>query len=212
LLYLIIHAIQYSNGEPETFDAELFGAGIDLCHKLDDAFGKPHAKVLSQRDVPGLTRAVIPLLAQRGVTALSVGANTYSASAAVPTIYKWEDPVSKTSLVAMQNPGGYGDGSTIKMPNGSSTHALHLLFNGDNAGPHSVAQVKARFATLRQEFPNAEVAGDSWEGFIDAIAADGSEKSLELTTKEEGDTWVYGVQQDLYKTAAFRAIMRARRA
>jgi len=29
--------------------------------------------------------------------------------------------------------------------------------------------------------------------------------------KEEGDTWVYGVQQDLYKTAALRAIMRARR-
>jgi hypothetical protein len=112
----------------------------------------------------------------------------------------------------MQNPGGYGDGSTILMPNGSSTHALHLLFNGDNAGPHSVEQVLARHAKLQQQFPNAEVAGDSWEGFIDAITADGSEKSLQRTTKEEGDTWIYGVQQDLYKTAAFRGIMRARRA
>ena len=200
---------------------------------------------------------MLDCFAQRGVTALSIGANIYSASADVPVIYKWEDPLSKTSVIAMQNPyaraqsppqcdiqgcrerfrgkmmnfalkmmdsvfkmmhsvfkmssGGYGDGATIKMPNSSSTHALHLLFNGDNAGPHSVAQVEARFATLREEFPNAEVAGDSWDGFIDAIAADGSEESLELTTKEEGDTWIYGVQQDLYKTAAFRGIMRARR-
>ena len=35
---------------------------------------------------------------------------------------------------------------------------------------------------------------------------------LQEVEKEQGDTWIYGVQQDLYKTAAFRAIMRARRA
>jgi hypothetical protein len=57
------HAFPH-NGEPETFDAELFGDGVDVCHALDDEFSKPHTKVLSQRDVPGLTRAVIPILAQ----------------------------------------------------------------------------------------------------------------------------------------------------
>jgi hypothetical protein len=61
---------------------------VRLCHKLDDEFEKPHAAVMSQRDVPGMTRAVIPLLTALGVKAVSVGANTYSASADVPAIYR----------------------------------------------------------------------------------------------------------------------------
>ena len=43
---------------------------------------------MSQRDVPGMTRATIPLLTSLGVKAVSVGANTYSASAEVPAIYR----------------------------------------------------------------------------------------------------------------------------
>ena len=197
------------NAEPETCDAELFGAGVDICHELDDRFGRPRSQVLSQRDVPGLTRAVIPLLAARGVTALSIGANTFSASADVPPIYRWRDPASNTSVIAMQNPGGYGDRLTLTTD--GSAHALHLMFNGDNAGGHSPAQVAARHAELAKRFPNARVSGATWNSYIDAITADGSAARLPEVDKEEGDTWVYGVQQDLYKTAAFRAIMRARR-
>eukprot|EP01050_Picozoa_sp_SAG11_P004239 SAG11_NODE_265_length_11509_cov_26.341455_4_plen_146_part_00 len=118
------HAFPH-NGEPEAFDAELFGAGVDLCHALDDRLGRNRSAVLSQRDVPGLTRGVIPLLHGRGVRALSVGANTFSASAAVPRIYRWADPVSGLSLIALQHPGGYGDGSTVSVK--GSAHALHLV-------------------------------------------------------------------------------------
>eukprot|EP01050_Picozoa_sp_SAG11_P004240 SAG11_NODE_265_length_11509_cov_26.341455_5_plen_639_part_00 len=89
---------------------------------------------------------------------------------------------------------------------------FHQLFAGDNAGPHTPAQVESRFAQLRQRFPQAEITGATWESFIDGIIADGSSGGLPVVSKEEGDTWIYGVQQDLYKTAAFRAIMRARRA
>jgi hypothetical protein len=78
------------------------------------------------------------------------------------------------------------------MPNGSSTHALHFLFNGDNAGPHSVAQVDARYAQLRAQYPNAAVAGSTWESFMNAIESDGSTSSLQLVEKEEGDTWICG--------------------
>lgn len=59
-----------------------------LCHKLDDQFNKPHATFMSQRDVPGMTRATIPLLTALGVKGVSVGVNTYSASAEVPAIYR----------------------------------------------------------------------------------------------------------------------------
>ncbi len=59
-----------------------------LCHNLDDQFDKPHTAFMSQRDVPGMTRAVIPLLTALGVKAVSVGANSFSASAEVPAIYR----------------------------------------------------------------------------------------------------------------------------
>eukprot|EP01052_Picozoa_sp_SAG31_P031212 SAG31_NODE_3284_length_4464_cov_5.447194_2_plen_464_part_00 len=197
------------NAEPEIFDTELFGAGVDLCHSLADRFNMSRPTVLSQRDVPGLTRAVIPPLVARGVRALSIGANTFSASAMVPRIYRWMEPQTKSSLIALQHPGGYGDGSTV-LVNGS-THALHLLFNGDNAGPHSSNEVVARHQKLAAEFPNATIFGASWDSFIDALVQDGSAVNLPEKDKEEGDTWIYGVQQDLYKTAATRAILRARR-
>jgi hypothetical protein len=35
-------------------------------------------------------------------------------------------------VVALVHPGGYGDGSTVAVE--GSSHALALLFNGDNAG------------------------------------------------------------------------------
>jgi hypothetical protein len=177
------------NSEPESYDAELFVAGVDLCQQLADRFSMPKPTVLSQRDVPGLTRAVIPLLVERGVRALSVGANTYSASASVPRIYRWLEPASEATVIALQHPGGYGDGSTVVV-NGSK-HALHLLFNGDNAGPHETSTVISRHAKLAAQYPNARIRGASWDSFIDAITMDGSAAALPMEDKEEGDTWIY---------------------
>ncbi len=125
---------------------------------------------------------------------------------------RWEEPTSGESLVMLQHPGGYGDGATVVMPGGSSTHAIHtlatarlrlgrelivdgpaaihFLFNGDNAGPHSVAQVDARYTKLRSQYPNAVVTGSTWDGFLSAIEDDGSTRSLPVVKKEEGDTWI----------------------
>ncbi len=41
-------------------------------------------KVMSQRDVPGLTKAAIPVMLQNGVVALSLGTNGATAPANVP--------------------------------------------------------------------------------------------------------------------------------
>ena len=103
---------------------------------------------------------------------------------------RWEEPFSGESVVMLQHPGGYGDGTTVTMPNGSSTHAIHFLFNGDNAGPHSEAQVDARYTKLRSQYPNAVVTGSTWDEFLSAIDDDGSTQSLPVVKKEEGDTWI----------------------
>jgi hypothetical protein len=45
----------------------LFDAALNLTFTEDRHFGHPKRMTLSQRDVPGLTRAVIPLLSRAGV-------------------------------------------------------------------------------------------------------------------------------------------------
>ena len=73
-----------------------------------DRSGQRRKTVLSQRDVPGISRAVLPVLAANGVRAVTVGVNGASTPPNVPRIYNWQDPVSGVTMLAMTHPGGYG--------------------------------------------------------------------------------------------------------
>lgn len=70
------HAFPH-NAELEMMDPSLIEAGLALTWALDDRFGLPRKQTLSQRDVPGMTRSLIPLLTKAGVTAISIGVNTH---------------------------------------------------------------------------------------------------------------------------------------
>jgi hypothetical protein len=104
---IVWHAFPF-NAEPEMYTPELFDAALNLTFELDDHFGHPRRKTLSQRDVPGLTRAAIPLLSMRGVRAVSVGENAQVAPSAVPPIFLWKDNHTKTEVVGMFHGLGYG--------------------------------------------------------------------------------------------------------
>lgn len=41
------------NLQPENMDGQLFEDGLGIAADLDERFGKPKTRVLSQRDVPG---------------------------------------------------------------------------------------------------------------------------------------------------------------
>lgn len=60
-------------------DPLLFEYGVLMTHELDAQFGLAKKQVMSQRDVPGTTRAVIPLLVSHGVRGLTIGCNGGSA-------------------------------------------------------------------------------------------------------------------------------------
>lgn len=63
-----------------------------------------------QRDVPGLTRAVIPIFVAAGIKAISVGVNAGSAPPGVPKYqpFVWRDEASDTQILAFWHPGGWG--------------------------------------------------------------------------------------------------------
>ena len=96
------------NAELAVMDPSLIEAGLALTWALDDHFKLPHKHTLSQRDVPGMTRALIPLLTGAGVRAVSIGANDGSTPPDVPPAFLWKDLATKTEMVALLNWPGYG--------------------------------------------------------------------------------------------------------
>ena len=71
---VVFHAMP-SNNQLDTMDAPLIEAGMQLTAALAKRLGVAAPTVLSQRDVPGMTQAAVPVLVRSGVRAVSVGVN-----------------------------------------------------------------------------------------------------------------------------------------
>jgi len=202
------HAFPF-NGELELFEPDLFNAGIELCHSLDDEFDLPHKATLSQRDVPGMTRSVVPLLSAAGVSAVSVGVNGFSAPPAFPRVSVWRDEASGKEVLLSYHPGGYGgisaeDATWVE----GMTHALIPSWQNDNAGPATSEQVLSDLAYMQTQFPNANIYSSSFDAFLPQLQS--VRASLPVVTSECGDSWIWGTASDPLKTAQFRAVQRAR--
>lgn len=243
------------NAELELTDASLFQEGLASVRRLDARFKSPAARkqkiVASQRDVPGLTRGAVPLLAAAGVKAFSVGCNAQITPPEVPnTIFNWVDEASNTSVLVMLHPRGYGvmleDGTgtgtgvplfssgepseprTDKCKNLQghgdwSVHdvvtvpgfdeALVYVFKSDNKGPPSTDEVHSAVNCTAALFPpTAQLAGSTFDAFVDNLLASGLEKSLPTLTSEIGDTWIYGAASDPRRQKLARMMMRTRAA
>lgn len=54
------------------YDASLIEAGVELSASLQTRYGQPRPTVLSQRDVPGMTQAIVPVLSKLGVLRIAI--------------------------------------------------------------------------------------------------------------------------------------------
>lgn len=155
---LFFHAFPH-DGEASAFpSASLFDAALDVAGGLSVDLGLPHPTAVSQRDVPGWTRAAIPLLARRGINGLSFGAGTPPGKPDTPPLFVWRDLPSGTEVVTTYE-SKYGDIHTVfVLPNGV---ALVADWNGDNTGPGSLADFLNDTATLQLQFPGCEPSGFS---------------------------------------------------
>ena len=166
---------------------------------------------MSQRDVPGMTRSVIPLLVSNGVHAITVEVNTVSMPPAVPSVFRWQDPVSQTEVDAMWHPHGYGGqngpslGSVVTVPGMPVT--LAFAIRGDNSGPPSALEV-LRICHTPELFPGARVVASGYDQFVRELVK--YKSALPVYGGEIGDTWIQGVASDPWKAAVTREAMRLR--
>ena len=201
------HAFPH-NAELEMGTTDIIVEGIKQVHAMDDLFGVQRKKTLSQRDVPGMTRSVIPTLLSEGVTTVSVGVNPASTYPRVPKVFRWFDPPSGKEIFAMWHPKGYGGFSfneSVTVP--GLSHALVTDWNGDNAGPKSAEQYLEDRRQIQLEFPGAEVFSSTFDNFTKHLNS--VKDSIPIVSNEIGDSWIYGTPSDPKKVQLLMAMQRA---
>jgi hypothetical protein len=203
------HAFPH-NAELEMGNPTLLEAGINLTHSIDASLGLPPKRVLSQRDVPGVSRAAIPVLKRAGVRAISVGVNTASMYPRVPKIFRWQDEQSGEEVFAMWHSRGYG-GYTVSeaVRVKGLSHVLVTDWNGDNQGPSTAATIKERLQKIQDEFPNATVVVSTFDNFTSLLEVVDIKENIPIIKQEIADTWIYGTPSDPVKQSTMRAMMRA---
>ena len=206
------HAFPF-NAQPEVYDSSLVDFGFRLTMNISRDIGYiPIA--MSQRDVPGLTRSIIPIMRNHNVVAITVGVNTACMPPAVPSAFKWVDPVSGQYVIGMWHPHGYGsqlgtiDATDIVYVSGMST-ALAFAIRSDNTGPPSVTEIYKNYENLKTLFPEAEIVASSYNEYVQELL---DHVDLLPEYKDEiGDTWIHGVGSDPWKTTKYREMLRQRR-
>jgi len=180
----------------------MVSGGIGLSQALDRRFGRTTTGA-KMTDVPGHTRGLIAPLAAQGVKFLDIGVNDASTPAEVPPLFLWKD-AGGSALVVMYH-HGYGD--VLRVPD--SDLAIAMVVADDNAGPHTLEEIRKTYATLSDRFPSAEIVPTSLSEIANAVEP--HRNSLPVLTNEIGDTWIHGVASDPLKVARYREVARLRR-
>src|SRR5580700_10331246 len=172
------HALPFS-WQTEFIDKSMITGCLGFSKSLDSRFGRTTAGA-KMTDVPGHTIGLVGPLAEGGVKFLHIGVNSASTPPDVPDLFLWKDRTGATLIVMYQHKG-YG--GVVRIP--GSDLAIAIEMADDNAGPHSMEEIRKIYADLRAQFPGV--------------------------TEEIGDTWIHGVPSDPVKVARYRELARLRR-
>ena len=185
----------------ELADAALFETGLAISQELDVRFGKTTIAA-KLTDVPGHTRAIVPLLARAGIRFLHIGVNGGCSAPEVPELFRWRDEATSTEIIVMQHQG-YG-GVHIDNDLGLLVECI-----GENDPSASVQALVPFFMGLEKKYPGAKIFGST----LDAYAKLLIERNLDLpvVTSEIGDSWIRGGASDPTKLARFRDLLRLHR-
>jgi len=195
------HALPFTS-HSEFMGREMFRFGLSLSQTLDRRFGR-RTIAAKMTDIPGHTRAIVPLLADAGVKFLHLGVNPACRIPSVPPAFVWRDDATGAQVLTMYH-GDYGQATVVP----GTRDAIHFAHTGDNNGPQWMGDVERTFDRLKKEYPGAKVEASTLDAYARRLIA--AHPRLPVVTAEIGDTWIYGTASDPKKVAAYRAACRVR--
>ena len=196
------HALPFS-WQTEFIDRSMITGCLGFSKSLDSRFGRTTAGA-KMTDVPGHTIGLVGPLAEGGVRFLHIGVNSASTPPDVPDLFVWKDRAGSTLMVMYQHKG-YG--GVVRIP--GSDLAIAIEMADDNAGPHSIEEIRKIYADLRAQFPGAAITASNLSEIANAVNP--YRDQFPVVTEEIGDTWIHGVPSDPVKVARYRELARLRR-
>lgn len=191
------HALPFTL-HTELLDRDTLEYGLSLIDITDEITGKK-TTAAKMTDVPGHTKALVPLLADKGIKLLHIGVNGASAIPKVPECFLWR-AYGKEIVVIYS--GEYG--GTFKSE--YTDDILYFDHTLDNHGAGGAKAVKKNLEKIQRLYPDYEVTAGTLSDYANEIWE--VRDKLPIITSEIGDTWIHGSAADPYKSGALRTLIR----
>ena len=197
---IVPHAMPFTT-HSEVFDEDTFDYGLSIVDEIDEIRGR---KTVSAKmtDVPGHTKAIVPLLAKHGIKLLHIGVNGASAVPDVPECFLWK--CEESEIVVIYS-GDYGGAFKCEF----ADEFLWFDHTLDNKGAPSPEKAKEMLAKIERKYPDYEVSAGTLDDFAEIMWK--IKDKLPVIEGEIGDTWIHGSASDPYKSAALRELMSLKR-
>ncbi len=189
------HALPFTSFT-ETMSRELFDYALSISSDLDLKFGK---KTIAAKmsDVPGHTKAMIPLMAEHGVEFLHLGVNPAYPLPPIPPLCRWE---YRNDEIILMYQSDYG--STMEFDD----FVITFGFTHDNTGPQSVEEIRQIYKELHEKYPGASIRAATLDDA--AMMLRGIKDSLPVVSAEIGDLWIQNAGTDPKKLSLYRELLR----
>lgn len=180
----------------ELMDEDLLDYNLSIVDEIDAIVGR-RTIAAKMTDVPGHTKALIPMLAAHGIKLLHIGINGAAPAPEVPECFLWKCDGAEIVVIYATGYGG-----EFKCP--YIDEILYFDNNLDNHGSKSSTAILNTISELQQKYPDYEVTA----GRLDDVAESlwNVRDKLPVVDEEIGDSWIHGVATDPYKVAAFRTL------
>lgn len=194
------HAMPFTT-HSELLDYDTFDYGLSIVDSLDEIRGR---KTIAAKmtDVPGHTKAIVPLFAKHEIKLLHIGVNGASAIPEVPECFLWKNGDYEVVVIYSGDYGGAFKSDFLD-------EVLYFDHTLDNHGAPSPQKVMDKFNKIQSQFPDYEITAGTMDDFADVIWE--YKDKLPVCEGEIGDTWIHGAATDPYKSASLRELMRLKR-
>lgn len=193
--YISWHAL------PVTFHSEaagefIFEQSLNVTAELDMKFGR---NTISSKmtDVPGHTKAIVPILARNGIKFMHIGMNGVSAIPDVPNNFIWEHEGEQ--LIVSYS---YDYGTDVKIE--GCDDILVFAHTHDNSGPQSKEKIAKVYEELEQKYPDYNIVASTMDGYVESVL--NSDYKLPVIKEEIGDTWIHGIASDPKKMRDYNVL------
>ena len=197
---IVPHAMPFTT-HSEVLDEDTFDFGLSIVDEIDAIRGRK-TTAAKMTDVPGHTKAIVPILARHGIKLLHIGVNGSSAIPELPECFLWKCGDGEVVVIYS---GDYGGALKSKYVD----EILYFDHTVDNRGAPSATKVTDKLAQIQKEYPNYEVTAGTLDDYADIIWE--VRDRLPVFEGEIGDTWIHGCASDPYKAAALRELMRLKK-